>query len=66
MRLKPPAAALKFKRTNYAELREKLVWRMERREQGAYEDGFKAGRAARLGPPPGETTPTYPRAISLG
>jgi hypothetical protein len=69
MRLKPPAAALKAERTNYAELREKLVRRMEQRERGMYQKGFEAGLAARAGEPSDAPVPaaeegasqTYPR-----
>jgi|GEM_PF-779899 hypothetical protein len=72
MRLKPPAAALTFQRTDFDDLRGKLAVRIERRERGAYEQGFEAGRAARAGAPADPTTvvsdpaQTYPRLRSLG
>ena len=68
MRLKPPAAALKHERTDYADLRNKLVLRMEQRERGMYQKGFEAGRAARAGAPAPQTDSaeqTYPRLRRL-
>ena len=51
MRLKPPAAALTFQRTDYADLRRKLATRIGQKERGIYRDGFAAGLAARAGTP---------------
>lgn len=51
MRLKPPAAALRFQRTDEADLREKLTLRVQQRWRGVYQKGFEAGRAARNGAP---------------
>jgi hypothetical protein len=69
MRLKPPAAALKFERTDPAEIRDKLTRLIEARRRAAYQEGFAAGRAARAGEssddlaPPAEEVAiqTYPR-----
>ena len=58
MRLKPPAMALKQEKVDYADMRKKLVQRLEGRERAAYQKGFEAGRAARAGAPaPGAGTP---------
>lgn len=77
MRLKPPAAALKVQRTDYADLREKLTLRVQQRWRGAYQKGFEAGRAARNGAPAESVSPeargddaagaaqTYPRIRQL-
>lgn len=51
MRLKPPAAALKFERDDMDYIRGQLVVRMKQRERRAYHEGFEAGRAARAGAP---------------
>ncbi len=71
MRLKPPAAALTFQRTDYADLRNKLAVRVEQRWRGAYREGFEAGRAARNGgsevkpeqSPPAVTSGLDPRGL---
>ena len=68
MRLKPPAAALTFHRTAHEDVRGKLVVRMQQRERGVYEQGFRAGLAARSAAPaaaPAEPAQTYPRLRSL-
>jgi len=69
MRLKPPAAALK-ERHDMSDIRIKLALRLDQRNRGAYQDGFKAGRAARVGAPEPEPAPeaapqTYPRVFSF-
>jgi hypothetical protein len=68
MRLKPPAAALKFERTDHIDIRDKLDRLIEGRKRTAYENGFAAGRAARAGVPEVATAPkpqTYPRLRTL-
>jgi len=72
LRLRPPAAALKAARSPYDEIRPKLLLRLQQREHGAYEKGFRAGLAARSGAPAdanaslAEPAQTYPRLRSLG
>ena len=51
MRLNPPAAALKAERPDATDLRDKLRRLIKGRQQIAYEDGFRAGLAARTGAP---------------
>jgi hypothetical protein len=73
MRLKPPAAALKFERTDTAEIRDKLTRLIDARRRAAYQDGFAAGRAARAGESSDAPAPsaeegasqTYPRVRRL-
>ena len=68
-RLKPPAAALKYKGEDMDKLREKLARRLDQRNRGSYQEGFEAGRAARIGPPqPAPEAPPkiYPRLTPLG
>lgn len=50
MRLKPPAAALQ-RRVDMADVRQKLAERIDGRNRAIYQEGFKAGLAARQGPP---------------
>ena len=65
MRLKPPAAALPPPRRDMADLRAKLVRRIEGKVQGDFERGFRAGRQARDGRPvaeiEAEARQSYPR-----
>ena len=66
MRLRPPAAALSFKRNDPADMRNKLGRLIDGRQRMAYEEGFAAGRAARQGAPgpaaaPPEAPAPYPR-----
>lgn len=65
MRLKPPLAALPKEHLYIAELREKLVRRIENKATADLERGFRAGRAARQGKPLAEIEEefkeTYPR-----
>ena len=64
MRLKPPAAALKHQREDMSLIRAKLILRLDQRTRGAYQEGFEAGRAARIGAPepePEAAPQTYPR-----
>ncbi|WP_375452309.1 hypothetical protein [uncultured Devosia sp.] len=68
MRLKPPALALKHPRDDMADIRRKLVQRLDARQRATYQQGFEAGRAARTGPPEAEPEPapqTYPRLSPL-
>ena len=68
MRLKPPAAALKHQRDDMSLIRAKLVLRLDQRTRGAYQEGFEAGRAARIGAPepePEAAPQTYPRLSTL-
>lgn len=72
-RLRPqlPPPPTTFKGEN---MRDKLGTMITRRWQQAYEDGFQAGRAARIGPPETPAAPgldshggqTYPQIRTLG
>ena len=64
MRLKPPAAALKFERPDYADMRRKLDRHLEGRQRAAYQKGFEAGRAARDGAPEPERAAGEPRVCT--
>ncbi len=62
MRLRPPAAALSFKRNDPADMRNKLGRLIDGRQRMAYEEGFAAGRAARQGAPAPVPAPPDPPA----
>ena len=65
MRLKPPAAALAKPRQDVEELREKLIKRIHGQRAQDFQNGFRAGQAARQGKPLAEIAQqyqqTYPR-----
>nr|WP_314256224.1 hypothetical protein [uncultured Devosia sp.] len=74
MRLKPPAAAIP-RPLDMVDIRAKLVKRIDQRNRAIYNDGFKAGLAARVGAveksqsdqvPAAEPEQTYPRVRWLG
>lgn len=57
MRLKPPAAALHQARADTTGRRAKLARLIDERRRGIFQDGYRAGLAARSGPPADSANP---------
>jgi len=75
MRLKPQISYDGLKTAKGRDMREQLARLIDARNDSIFEQGFAAGRAARVGPPapsgadpvePGGTPKTYPRLRGLG